>query len=247
MSQQPKHYNVILIGDICIDEYQYGTVDRVSPEAPVPIFCPVDVEFKKGMAANVEDNLKNLGISVTSYFSDKSIKIRMIDQRSKQHLLRVDYDKVCEPVKISDIVHGPVDAVVVSDYNKGSVTYELIQELTQRFQVPIFVDTKKTDLARLGPCFLKINESEYKKRTSDGANMIVTHGGSHVQHGDRVFPVPTVPVFDVCGAGDTFLAALVFEYLNTTDMQQAIAFAIRAAAVTVQRFGVYAPTLKEIT
>ena len=77
--------------------------------------------------------------------------------------------------------------------------------------------------------------------------MIVTHGGSHVQYGVNRFDVPTVPVFDVCGAGDTFLAALTYEYLNTEDMQSAIEFAIKASAITVQRFGVYAPTLKDIT
>jgi len=246
MNQQQKHYKVILIGDMCVDEYQYGTVDRISPEAPVPIFCPVDVDFKNGMAANVEANLQNLGITVTSYFSDKSTKIRMIDMRSKQHLLRIDHDSVCTPIQISDIVDQQVDAVVVSDYNKGSVTYELIDQLIDRFTVPIFIDTKKTDLARFGNCFLKINELEYKKRTSDGINMIVTHGGSHVQYGTHRFPVPTVPVFDVCGAGDTFLAALTYEYLNTADMQMAIEFAIRASAITVQHFGVYAPTLKDI-
>lgn len=247
MNQQQKHYKVILIGDTCVDEYQYGTVDRISPEAPVPIFCPVDVDYKNGMAANVEANLQNLGISVTSYFSDKSTKVRMIDMRSKQHLLRIDYDKICTPIKISDIAEQSVDAVVVSDYNKGSVTYELIEQLIDRFTVPVFIDTKKTDLARFGNCFLKINELEYKKRTSDGANMIVTHGGSHVQYGVNRFDVPTVPVFDVCGAGDTFLAALTYEYLNTEDMQSAIEFAIKASAITVQRFGVYAPTLKDIT
>jgi len=50
----------------------------------------------------------------------------------------------------------------------------------------------------------------------------------------------------VCGAGDTFLAALVYQYLTTNDMQSAISFAITASAVTVQRLGVYAPTLEEI-
>jgi sugar/nucleoside kinase (ribokinase family) len=54
-------------------------------------------------------------------------------------------------------------------------------------------------------------------------------------------------VIDVCGAGDTFLAALAYEYLNTDgNMEAAVEFAIRASAVTVQHTGVYAPTLEEI-
>jgi sugar/nucleoside kinase (ribokinase family) len=50
----------------------------------------------------------------------------------------------------------------------------------------------------------------------------------------------------VCGAGDTFLASLIFKYLEEYDMDQAIKFAMQAASVTVQHIGVYAPTLKEI-
>jgi sugar/nucleoside kinase (ribokinase family) len=55
-----------------------------------------------------------------------------------------------------------------------------------------------------------------------------------------------IAVTDVCGAGDTFLAALCYEYLKSNNMDLAIEFAIRASAVTVQHIGVYAPTLEEI-
>ena len=50
----------------------------------------------------------------------------------------------------------------------------------------------------------------------------------------------------MCGAGDTFLAALVFKYLSTHSIDEAIKFAMQAAAVTVQHIGVYAPTLEEV-
>jgi len=39
-TQQQKQYKILLIGDNCTDVYQYGTVDRISPEAPVPVFVP---------------------------------------------------------------------------------------------------------------------------------------------------------------------------------------------------------------
>lgn len=241
-----KKLSVVLIGDSCIDEYQYGVVDRISPEAPIPIFCPKNVEYKKGMAANVENNLSALGVAVKTYFSDQSIKIRMIDSRTKQHILRVDYDKQCSPVDVKEIDLHDADAIVISDYNKGTVTYELIDQLRRSCDLPIFIDTKKVDLAQFAGCIVKINEVEYKNRISDAENMIVTHGGSHVVHGQDSYQVPTVPVFDVCGAGDTFFAALVYQYLTTRCMKQAIEFAIKAAAVTVQHLGVYAPKLKEI-
>jgi sugar/nucleoside kinase (ribokinase family) len=75
---------------------------------------------------------------------------------------------------------------------------------------------------------------------------VVTQGDKGVAWNGRSFPAKLVEVADVCGAGDTFLAALVYQYLATNDMRAAITFAIDASAVTVQRLGVYAPTLEEI-
>jgi sugar/nucleoside kinase (ribokinase family) len=51
---------------------------------------------------------------------------------------------------------------------------------------------------------------------------------------------------DVCGAGDTFLASLVYNYLNTHNINEAIRFANRSAAITVQHMGVYSPKLEEL-
>ena len=39
--------NVLVIGDSCIDEFVYGKVDRMSPEAPVPVFQPVKKTSKR--------------------------------------------------------------------------------------------------------------------------------------------------------------------------------------------------------
>jgi sugar/nucleoside kinase (ribokinase family) len=53
-------------------------------------------------------------------------------------------------------------------------------------------------------------------------------------------------VIDVCGAGDTFLAALCVGYLETQDIARAIDFAQRASEITIRHVGVYAPTREEI-
>jgi sugar/nucleoside kinase (ribokinase family) len=50
----------------------------------------------------------------------------------------------------------------------------------------------------------------------------------------------------VTGAGDTFLAALAYQYLVTQDIKSAVEFATLAASITVQHLGVYAPLLEEI-
>lgn len=242
---------ILLIGDSCIDEYHYGSVNRISPEAPVPVFNFLYKETKPGMAANVKDNLQTLGLEVVSYLSENSTKIRFIDKKSKHHLIRVDNDINSPNLQFRDIKDFDVDAIVVSDYNKGYVSYELIEKLRKHFNGPIFVDTKKTDLARFDGCILKINEHEYQQRISSCNNMIITCGEREVIHQtyDKTFhyPVPKIDAFDVCGAGDTFLSALTYSYLlNNGNVEQAINFAIELAAITVKHIGVYSPKITEL-
>jgi len=246
-TQQQKQFRILLIGDSCKDIYQYGTIDRLSPEAPVPVFVPVYTEERDGMASNVFNNLKALGCSVNYLSGETSTKTRLIDARSKQQIVRVDNDVKSNPITFDTAIPDVYDAIVVSDYNKGTVSYELIEELIE-LSIPIFVDTKKTDLARFQGAWVKINDLEYSKITSECTGLIVTHGadGASAIHHDITCPALNVEVSDVTGAGDTFLSALTVEYLNTGSIQKAIEFAIRASSVTVQHLGVYAPTLEEI-
>jgi len=54
-------YNVLVIGDVMIDAYMWGKVDRISPEAPVPIVTSNKTENRLGGAANVALNIQALG------------------------------------------------------------------------------------------------------------------------------------------------------------------------------------------
>ena len=146
-TQQQKKFNILLIGDACEDTYTYGYVNRISPEAPVPIFEPHYTIHHDGMAGNVCKNLEALGCDVNFLHGAVSKKNRLIDQRTKQQLLRLDKDAISEPVTFETAIPPIYDAIVISDYNKGTVSYELIEELAKEVDVPIFVDTKKTDLA----------------------------------------------------------------------------------------------------
>ncbi len=237
----------MLLGDSCRDIYQFGTVDRMSPEAPVPVFVPSYREERDGMASNVFKNLEALGCDVNYLFGETSTKTRLIDSRSRQQIVRIDNDVESEPMTFETAIPPGYDAIVISDYNKGLITYELVEELRQEFPGPIFIDTKKQDLARFEGCIVKINQVEHKARSSDCSNMIVTQGKQGALYNNKMYPAAAIDVIDVCGAGDTFLAALAYEYLNTDgNMEAAVEFAIRASAVTVQHTGVYAPTLEEI-
>jgi D-beta-D-heptose 7-phosphate kinase/D-beta-D-heptose 1-phosphate adenosyltransferase len=53
-----------LLGDACTDKYVYGSIDRLSPEAPVPVFVTKHEVSKAGMVGNVAENFKVLGCTV---------------------------------------------------------------------------------------------------------------------------------------------------------------------------------------
>ena len=248
-SQLQKKFNILLIGDAGDDVYTYGYVNRISPEAPVPVFEPHYTIHKDGMAGNVCKNLEALGCTVNFLHGEVSKKNRLIDHRSKQQLLRMDHDVESKPIRFETAIPPVYDAVVISDYNKGTVDYQLIEDLVKEVDVPVFVDTKKTDLARLSGCYIKINALEKSRATSlpDPKHLIVTYGGNGAVWNGWVCPAEIVgDVTDVCGAGDTFLAALVYKFLKTGHIPDAVKFANKASAVTVQHVGVYAPTLEEI-
>lgn len=240
-----KKFKILLIGDNCIDVYQYGIIDRLSPEAPVPIFVPTHKEERDGMAGNVYKNLVTLGCEVTLVCGHPSIKTRFIDSRSRQQVMRMDED--VESIPVVNVDTTGYDAVVISDYNKGVVSYELIEKIIASGAL-VFVDTKKTDLRRLEGAWVKINDLEYSKIKTSCTGLIVTRGskGVDVIRHHIHSPAPNVEVVDVTGAGDTFLAALVVKFLEVLSIKQAVEFANKAASVTVQHFGVYAPTLEEI-
>ena len=250
-TQAQKSLNVLLIGDSCIDEYKIGTVDRLSPEAPVPVIKIVDNYTIPGMASNVYSNLLALGIEPDFITNDTVIKkTRYIDKRSGQHLLRVDDEPNIVPwsgrIHLSPI--GSYDAVIISDYNKGFLNYEHIENIIKSVTCPVFIDTKKTDVERFQGAWVKINELEYSRLTSECSGLIVTLGerGAKVPHHEIHCPTKSVEVMDVCGCGDTFLAALAAQYLFTKDIEKAIIFANVAAGITVQHRGNYAPSYDEI-
>lgn len=58
---QFSHRKVLVIGDVMVDEYIFGTVDRISPEAPVMVVKKRDHRIVPGGAANVAKNIVSLG------------------------------------------------------------------------------------------------------------------------------------------------------------------------------------------
>lgn len=56
---------ILVVGDIILDRYIWGRVDRISPEAPVPVVESLKTEDRLGGAGNVVRNLRGLGVQVS--------------------------------------------------------------------------------------------------------------------------------------------------------------------------------------
>ena len=63
--QELAQRRVLVVGDVMLDRYWHGAVDRISPEAPVPVVRVSREEERLGGAANVALNIKTLGARVT--------------------------------------------------------------------------------------------------------------------------------------------------------------------------------------
>ena len=227
---------VLLLGDSCEDEYIYGRCTRLSPEAPVPVLDYAKIQTKPGMAANVCLNLQSFNMDITFLTnSEKIVKTRFIDEKSNQHILRVDNEERVKPLLVP-VSTGNFDAVVISDYNKGYLSTEKIFDIVESASCPVFIDSKKTILPNKPNCFIKINDVEYDKLDDYKIdNLIVTKGSQGCIYNNTLYPAEKVNVYDVVGAGDTFLAGLVYGYLTYNEIEQALMKGNRAAAVAVQQ------------
>jgi len=143
-----KNFNskkILIIGDIMIDSYLWGNVERISPEAPIPIVSITTREDRMGGAANVALNIKSLGAepiicTVIGDDDNGDLYLDLLEKRkmtnkgvirdkarktskksriisSNQHLLRVD-DEICNPLQkktTSELVKKIYDIITIDD------------------------------------------------------------------------------------------------------------------------------------
>ena len=255
--------NVLVIGDSCDDVFVYGIIERMSPEAPIPVLQPTNKTSNGGMSKNVYNNLKALGVQATLITNKEEItKTRYVDEGYNQMVLRVDTNDKCK--QIDEAIRMNIcnnsysgteyDAIVISDYCKGFLTTGDIESICNS-NTNVFLDTKK----KLGiwidsADFIKINSIEYRQNSkfiSDNLEnlkekLIMTRGKYGCVFNDDIFPVKEVLTRDNSGAGDTFLAGLVVEYLRSKDIVKAIHFAQTCSTIAVQKHGVSVVTKEEI-
>ena len=239
--------SILVVGETCLDVFRYGRCERLAPEAPVPVFNPVGITDNPGMAMNVQKNIEALGATCDIYTNHnwKSVlKTRFIHKDTNQMFIRVDENEdQISRCSLSELKLSSYEIIVVSDYCKGFLSEDDIRYITENHDC-VFVDTKK----RLGAwcksaTFIKINNIEYNKTkdymTSElKEKLIVTRGSKGCVYRGKTFPVKSVEIKDVSGAGDTFLSGLVVNYQQTRDIHKAIEYANECATVVVQKRGV---------
>jgi len=263
---------ILVVGETCYDISLEGFCTRICPEAPVPILSVINPKqllcysehASLGMAGNVVENLRNLGAEVQLITNEtfKPFKIRYFDKASGQMMFRSDLcDKVVdafdrEQFKTMVRKEG-VGAVVISDYDKGYLVEKDIRWMAMQCQdlgIPTYLDTKKpVGLWCEEVTLVKINLLEYEvsRRVSGHAleqltNLIVTTGGDGCTWGSMRYKQKVRrDVRDVCGAGDTFLAALACMHASSTDIKKAIDFANHCAGTVVEHHGVVPVDPKE--
>ena len=248
---------VLVLGDIIIDKYIYGTSSRISPEAPVPVITYKSEVETLGGAGLVYENLKSLGVDVTLFKTNqpRSIKTRIICDG--HYITRIDNDKhansnvVLDEVLCSDF--SKYDYVVLSDYNKGVLDESLkIIEYINKFGCKIIVDPKEHATQYKNAWLVKPNNSEFTKfGFSDwNGNIITTNSSDNVvaciDDVDYNLPVAQVEVSDVTGAGDCFLAAFIYGLTKEYTYEKCLQLAVKGSTEAVTHVGTYTLNVKDI-
>lgn len=240
---------ILVIGETCDDIFIYGDVTRLNPEAPVPIIIPTKTITNKGMSDNVISNIKSLGMVNISHITNQTPikKTRYVDDSYNYILLRVDDSDKVDEIDLKQLPPANlIDCVVISDYDKGFLTSSHIEYICKKYNCTIFLDTKKIlgDWAN-GITYIKINNSEYERsksyiesNPSIKSKIIVTKGRYGCDFRDKNFPTEAVLIKDVVGAGDTFLAGLVFKYMESNSIDKSIQYANKCSTQVVQKRGV---------
>lgn len=257
---------ILVIGEQCKDVHIYCKCERLCPEAPVPVLIPLEKTENFGMAGNTAQNLSSLlekdDIVHLIHSGSKSTKTRYIDKTSGYIVVRIDENdmhlRIGEDVTLDR--YKNFDAIVISDYNKGFLLENDIQriaEFAKYNNIITLLDSKKKILGDWSKNidFIKVNLKEYNilkdnlgKPENYCQNLIVTLGeeGSACVNKNITIKGKKVPVYNLSGAGDSYLAGLVIKYLETKDIKESMSYANKVAAIAVSKAGVIAVKKGEV-
>ena len=237
--------DILIIGESCRDIFIYCDANRLCPDAPVPVLSVVNQTENGGMAKNVYRNILTRNNScdiITNSDWINVTKTRYVHNSTNHMFFRVDTSHEISRINLENIDFN-YKLIVISDYDKGFLTTEDIQFICENHK-NVFIDTKKIlgSWAKKAK-YIKINDYEYKRSeqflTPDlDSKIIHTMGGDGCRFQNKNFKVNKVDVKDTSGAGDSFIAGLVLEYLNSNDIIKSIHFANKCASEVVKHRGV---------
>jgi len=241
---------VLILGDIIIDKYIYGTSTRISPEAPVPIVNIERVSTSLGGAGLVYENLKSLGVDIELFETNqpRSVKTRIISDG--HYITRLDEDENANSNAVLDTIlrndFSQYKYVILSDYDKGVLdnAKQIIAHINS--QGPkVIVDPKRYAHDYEGAWLVKPNNSEFTKFEFDEwqGNIITTDAGhsvvAKIDNTKYTIPVEQVEVSDVTGAGDCFLAGFVYGLTKEYSYRKCLEIAIKGSTESVKHSGTY--------
>ncbi len=227
--------------------------------------------LKELLAASAIEDL-----SVTDTTNPTITKLRVMSRH--QQLLRMDFEEPLQNIAKETLLEhiktrlDDVDAVVISDYAKGTVANpQAIMVLCKSRGIPVFVDPKghnfepyrgaslitpnRSELeAVVGACATLedvFNKAEELRQALALDNLLVTlseKGMALVRENHSPFHMPTTAkdVFDVTGAGDTVIATLAAAVAAGSDIPNAMRLANLAAGVAVGKLGTSTVTVDEL-
>ena len=195
-----------------------------------------------GMAANVLENAKAFSSNVTLITQeDKIVKTRYVDEKSKQHIMRFDEEDVITSRFDNTVDMTNFDVIILSDYCKGFL--ENINTAEFKTSKIVYVDTKRKDVSAYHNSIIKINQKEFnelkKSSIHKSSEVLTTMGSKGAIYKERLFSTEPVDIFDVSGAGDTFLTAFSIFHTITQNIDESINFANKCAGLVVQKPGTF--------
>ena len=222
------------------------------------------------------NELHKMNIDTSCIIKTRKPTIQKVRGLSKQHLFRIDYEDSSkinyeDELKLLNLVKNrihDVDAVILSDYAKGTLTENVVKEaisLSKKNRKLITADCKpinfdfykNVDLLKPNKkeaieMTLKENIEDAGKKLMDitGAQILITRGGEGMTlfeyDGITNFPAKAKNIFDVSGAGDTVLATLTLALISGASLKEAAELSNSAAAIVIEKPGVVAITLDEL-
>ena len=136
---------VLIVGDVMIDSYLFGTVDRISPEAPVPVVAVKERSERLGGAANVALNIKALGSeAVICSVVGNDERAKIFETLLKNH-------------------HMPVNGLVRSDNRITTTKFRVIGNNVQMLRVDEedTADLNQTEIQQLLDKFEQLLQTEH--------------------------------------------------------------------------------------